>query len=193
MENNLKKLAVYCGSSAGNSPKIKSEARRVGQFLAKGQIDLVFGAGKIGIMGLVVESVLENGGNAIGVIPEFLKHKEIVHLGLNQLITTKTMHERKQIMTDLSDGFVILPGGFGTMDEFFEVLTWSQLGLHQKPIGILNVDGYYDDLLQLFDKMVEKRILKKENQDLILVADNMPSLYEQMINFSPKATPKWLK
>jgi len=189
----LEKIAVYCGSSEGNSPLIADAAREVGMFFAEHHIKLIFGAGKIGVMGQVVGPLLENSGEAIGVIPKFLKHKEIVHSGLTELITTETMHERKMKMFKLSDGFIILPGGFGTMDEFFEILTWAQLGLHQKPIGLLNADGYYDDLLRLFANMVHKRILKQANLDLIIQGDAIEDLYRKMQDFQPQVTPKWLK
>lgn len=192
MKNTFEKIAVYCGSSPGNSEKINETAHQVGQFLAKKEIELVFGAGKIGVMGMLVESLLNNNGKVIGVIPEFLKTKEIVHADLTELITTKTMHKRKEIMCEISDGFIILPGGFGTMDEFFEVLTWAQLGLHQKPIGILNVDNYYDDLLNLFKTMIAKKVLKQANLNLITVSDNIEELYQKMIDYEPQATPKWL-
>lgn len=188
----LKTIAVYCGSSAGNSNKIIEEAQRVGRFLAENDLELVYGAGKIGIMGEIAEAALQRNGRIIGVIPDFLKHKEIVHLGLSELYTTSTMHERKMKMYELSDAFIVLPGGFGTMDEFFEILTWAQLGLHQKPIGLLNIDGYYDDLLAMFLKMVSKKILKQENMDLVLTAESIESLYSKMQDYQPKTIPKWL-
>lgn len=191
-KNTIKNLAVFCGSSPGNSAEITAEAYRVGKFLAKNQIKLIFGGSKLGIMGEVAKGVLENQGEVIGVIPEFLKHKEIVHPNLTELITTKTMQERKLKMHELSDGFIALPGGFGTLEEFFEILTWGQLGLHKKPIGLLNIDGFYDDLLNMFKTMVEKDLLKKENLDLIIVASEIESLYLELKNFTPKPTPKWM-
>ena len=153
---------------------------------------MVYGAAKIGVMGKVAQSALDKGGKVIGVIPEFLKLKEVVHLGLTELITNKNMHERKLTMQDISDGFITLPGGFGTLEELFEILTWSQLGLHQKPIGILNVNGFYDDLLQLLEHMVKRGFLKMENYDLLLVDTTVDGLLTKMREFVPQDVPKWL-
>src|SRR5690606_25292333 len=154
--------------------------------LANNGTELIFGGSKLGLMGQVASGVLENNGIVTGVIPDFLKTKEVVHTGLTNLITTKDMHQRKLKMHDLSDGFVALPGGFGTLEELFEILTWAQLGLHRKPIGILNSKGYYDDLLTLIDTMVNKGLLKEDNLNLLLVSDTMEDLYEQMLNFESK-------
>ncbi len=186
-------ICVFCGSSAGNDIDIIEKGYELGTLLAERDISLVYGAAKIGIMGKVAAGVLEHHGKVIGVIPEFLKKKEVVHLGLSELITTANMHERKFKMHELSDGFITLPGGFGTLEELFEIMTWSQLGLHRKPIGLLNINGFYDHLLKLLLHMVEKGFLKKENYELLLVDTSIPALLEQMENFKPQAVPKWLK
>lgn len=189
----IKSVAVFCGSSEGNDTTIISEAETLGKTLAKKNITLVYGAAKIGIMGKVAQSSLDNHGSVIGVIPEFLKLKEVVHLGLSDLITTDNMHERKLKMHELSDGFITLPGGFGTFEELFEIITWAQLGLHQKPIGLLNINGFYNDLNSMLETMVAKGFLKMSNLELLIVDENIDSLIYKMKNFKPKQVPKWLK
>lgn len=189
----LKSIAVFCGSSEGNDLKVISDAQYLGKVMAKEDIALVYGAAKIGIMGKVAEAVLEHNGKAIGVIPEFLKLKEVVHLGLHELIATETMHERKLKMHELSDGFIALPGGFGTFEELFEIITWAQLGLHQKPIGLLNSNGFYDDLIKMFETMVAKGLLKISNLDLLIVEDDVNRLLDKMRRFKPQDVPQWLK
>jgi len=189
----LKSVAVFCGSSEGNDTIIISEAEALGKTLANQNITLVYGAAKIGIMGEIAHASLDNNGKVIGVIPEFLKLKEVVHLGLSELITTENMHERKLKMHELSDGFITLPGGFGTLEELFEIITWAQLGLHQKPIGLLNINGFYDDLNSMLETMVAKGFLKMSNLELLIVDDNIDSLLDKMRNFKPQDAPKWLK
>ncbi len=189
----LNSICVYCGSSPGNDQEIINKAQELGKTLAKRDITLVYGAAKIGVMGAVAQASLDDGGKVIGVIPEFLKIKEVVHLGLTELIINDTMHERKMKLQELSDGFITLPGGFGTMEELFEVLTWSQLALHQKPVGLLNVNGFYDDLLSALKNMVDKGFLKQENLEILLVDTSVDGLLEQMQDFTPQAMPKWLK
>lgn len=191
-KNNIFSLAVFCASSDGLDNKIYEDAYEVGAFLAKKEIELIYGGSKLGLMGQVAKGVLFNNGKVTGVIPDFLKTKEVVHTGLTSLITTKDMHERKLKMHDLSDGFVALPGGFGTLEELFEILTWGQLGLHKKPIGILNINGYYDDLIELLHKMVRKGLLKEENMNLVLVSETMEMLFEKMLYFKPMPVPKWM-
>ncbi|KZS41819.1 LOG family protein YvdD [Aquimarina aggregata] len=189
----LNSICVFCGSSEGNDITIIEKGFLLGEELARRQITLVYGAAKIGIMGKVAEGALTSKGKVIGVIPEFLKLKEVMHLGLHELITTENMHQRKMKMHDLSDGFITLPGGFGTLEELFEIITWAQLGLHQKPIGLLNVGGFYDDLLQLLETMVRRGFLKIENYELLIVDDSIDQLLEKMKMFKPKEVPKWLK
>lgn len=189
----LQSICVFCGSSEGNDPDIMLVAEDLGNLLAKEGITLVYGAAKIGVMGQVAQATLDNDGKVIGVIPEFLKIKEVVHTGLSELIVNKNMHERKMKMQEISEGFITLPGGFGTLEELFEILTWGQLGLHQKPIGILNVNGYYDDLLKLLQTMVKKGLLKKDNLKLLLVDTSPLRLLEKMNNYTAPDIPKWLK
>lgn len=191
--NELKSIAVFCGSSEGNDTRIIDQATQLGVLLAKEDIAVVYGAAKIGIMGKVAEAALEHKGKVIGVIPEFLKLKEVVHLGLHELITTDNMHQRKLKMHELSDGFITLPGGFGTFEELFEIITWAQLGLHQKPIGLLNSNGFYDDLIAMLETMVSKGLLKMENYEMLIIDAEVEPLLEKMKNYKPKAVPKWLK
>ncbi|AVR43884.1 TIGR00730 family Rossman fold protein [Christiangramia fulva] len=191
-KNSIQSLAVFCASSDGNDPQIFEEAYELGRKMAEKNIRLVYGGSKLGLMGQVAAGVMEAGGKATGVIPDFLKTKEVVHTGLDKLITTKDMHERKLTMNELSDAFIALPGGFGTFEELFEIVTWAQLGLHKKPIGLLNINGFYDDLLKMLHKMNEKELLKKENLDILLVADNFEELFEKMIHFEAKPVPKWM-
>lgn len=191
--NKLESIAVFCGSSEGNDTIILSQARKLGETLAKENITLVYGAAKIGVMGKVAEAALQYHGKVIGVIPEFLKLKEVVHLGLYKLFTTKNMHERKLKMHELSDGFIALPGGFGTFEELFEIITWAQLGLHQKPIGLLNSNGFFNDLISMLETMAVKGFLKIENLDLLIVDNNIDLLLSKMKTFKPKYVPKWLK
>jgi uncharacterized protein (TIGR00730 family) len=188
----LNKICVFCGSSDGNDPAINQAAISLGETFVKNNITLVYGAAKIGIMGILAKSVLNGNGTVIGIIPDFLKKKEVVHLGLTQLITTQNMHERKLQMQELSDGFIALPGGFGTLEELFEIITWLQLGLHSKPIGLLNTSGFYDDLIKLIENMVKKGFVSMENYDLLLVDSDIDNLLLKMKNFEEPEMPKWL-
>ena len=190
--NKLERICVFCGSSEGNDLAIAQAAIKLGETFANRDITLVYGAAKIGVMGILAKSVLDNNGAVIGIIPEFLKKKEVVHLGLSQLITTENMHDRKMKMQEVSDGFIALPGGMGTLEELFEILTWLQLGLHNKPIGLLNVNHFYDDLLQLLETMVRKGLLKMKNYELLLVSDSIDILLEKMEQFKAPKIPKWL-
>ncbi len=190
--NKLDKICVFCGSSEGNDTAILNAAKQLGETFATNEITLVYGAAKIGIMGVLAKAVLDHHGEVIGIIPEFLKKKEVVHLGLTQLITTQNMHERKLRMQQESDGFIALPGGMGTLEELFEILTWLQLGLHNKPIGLLNVNHFYDDLLQLLENMVRKGFLSIENYELLLVSDSIENLLQKMEDFKSPQLPKWL-
>lgn len=189
----MKSISVFCGSSEGNDQNIVTEAYQIGQSLAQKDITLIYGGANLGIMAKVAKGVLDNKGKAIGVIPDFLRNREIAHPNLTELIITKTMHDRKVTMYEKSDGFIILPGGFGTLDEFFEITTWGQLGLHGKPVGILNINGFYDDLMIMSNKMVDKGFLKQANLDAVLVDKTFDSLLDKMNSFEPMPIPKWLK
>jgi len=188
----MKRITVFCGSSFGTEEIYKEQATLLGQTLAKQNIELVYGGANVGLMGAVADGILKEGGKAIGVLPNFLRSKEIAHLGLTELILVESMHERKTKMNDLCDGVIALPGGFGTLEELFEMLTWAQLGLHKKPIAILNIDGFYDSLIELTKVMVEKGLLKEANQQMLLVSDNIDDLLEQMKNYVAPTTGKWI-
>ncbi|MFH6990299.1 TIGR00730 family Rossman fold protein [Flavobacterium collinsii] len=188
----MKRITVFCGSSFGTDEIYKEQASLLGKTLAKQNLELVYGGANVGLMGAVADGVLSEGGKAIGVLPNFLRSKEIAHLGLTELIVVESMHERKTKMNDLCDGVIALPGGFGTLEELFEMLTWGQLGLHKKPIAILNINGFYDSLIELTKIMVEKGLLKEVNQQMLLVSDNIEDLLTQMKNYVPPTTGKWI-
>ncbi len=190
--NKLEKICVFCGSSDGNDLAITDAAIKLGEIFVSHKITLVYGAAKIGVMGTIAKSVLDNNGGVIGIIPAFLKKKEVVHLGLTELITTKNMHERKLKMQEASDGFIALPGGMGTLEELFEIITWLQLGLHQKPIGLLNINGFYNDLIKMLETMVRKGFLSMDNYNLLLVDSNPLNLIKKMEEFKRPELPKWL-
>ena len=190
--NNIQSLSIFCGSSAGNVDAFYKDAIALGKYLAGRQITIVYGGAKVGLMGAVADGAISANGQVIGVIPDFIKNKEIAHEGLTQLIEVKSMHERKTIMHEKSDGAIILPGGFGTLDEMFELLTWGQLGLHTKPIGILNTSGYYDDLMRFLDSMVTKNLLRMSNREMILVSNQIEDLLEQMLHYEAPLKAKWI-
>ncbi|TGM46146.1 TIGR00730 family Rossman fold protein [Leptospira vanthielii] len=190
--NQINNIAVYCGSSAGLDPYYMNAAFELGEYLGSHQIGLVYGGASVGLMGAVANGCLSKNGSVIGVLPKFLKKKEIEHSGLGQLILVESMHERKLKMFDLSDAFVVLPGGLGTMEEFFEIITWSQLGLHHKPIIIINWLGFYNPLLTLMQNMVESGFLKKENAALVQVLETSKDLLQTIQNYSPSKMEKWL-
>lgn len=188
----MKSITVFCGSSFGSDDLYKGQATLLGQTLAKQNIQLIYGGANVGLMGAVADGVLKEGGKAIGVLPHFLQSKEIAHQNLTELILVETMHERKTKMNDLCDGVIVLPGGYGTLEEFFEMITWAQLGLHKKPIAILNIDGFYDDLIKLVQKMVDKGFLKQINQEMLLVSDSIDELLEKMRNYHAPIVGKWI-
>jgi uncharacterized protein (TIGR00730 family) len=187
-----KSICVFAGSSSGSDPQFASAARALGAALVTKQYGLVYGGASVGLMGVVADTVLAAGGRVVGVMPSFLATKEIAHAGLSELKITASMHERKQAMAGLADGFIALPGGFGTLEEFFEVITWTQLGLHAKPCALLNVNGYYDSLLQFLDTAVSKNLLKAENRAMVLVSADPLALLDQMQGFKAPAVPKWI-
>ncbi len=190
--NRLSALCVFCGSNPGADPTYAENARRMGQILANRGITAVYGGGRVGLMGALADAVLEAGGKAIGIIPEALKRREVAHEGLTELHVVRTMHERKQLMADLSDGFVAMPGGFGTFEEFCEVLTWSQLGLHTKPCGLLNVKGYYTGLLALFDHALAEQLLHPRNRAMVIAEPEPKALLDAMLRYRAPAVEKWL-
>ena len=188
----MKKICVFCGSSSGIDPVYKQYAKKMAVTLFNNNKSLVYGGGSIGLMGILADELLYLGGDVIGVIPEFLAAKEVDHKNLTQMITVNSMHERKQTMSELSDAFIAMPGGFGTLEELSEILTWAQLGLVQKPIGILNVNGFYNSLIEMFDRMVDASFLKSENRDIIQIDDNPEVLLSLMEKFVPAITEKWI-
>ena len=175
----MKAIAVYCGSGEGASPAYREGAKRLGHELARRGIALVYGGAKIGLMGAVADAVLEHGGRAIGVLPRFMTKREIAHTGLTELMMVDTMHERKAKMMELADGFISLPGGPGTLEEFFEVFTWGRLELHRKPIGLLNIRGYYDPLLDMLGAMEREGFLRPMGQAEIITADAPEALLDR--------------
>lgn len=188
----MKRICVFCGSSPGALPLYAQTARQVGALLAERRIGLVYGGGRVGLMGAVAEAVLEAGGEVIGVIPELLMRKEVAYGDLPDLRIVSSMHERKAMMADLADAFIALPGGFGTFEELCEVITWSQLGIHQKPVGLLNVAGYYDPLLTLFDQAVQQRFIRPEHRRLVLTHTDIGALLDDMGDFAPPVLDKWM-
>jgi len=176
----IQRLAIFCGSSAGNNPIYKEEAYQVGKLLAEKGIEVVYGGGKVGLMGVVADAALEHGGKVIGVIPEKLMEWEVGHNGLTELHIVKTMHERKAMMADLSDGFVALPGGIGTMEEIIEVFTWHQIGYHNKPCAFLNSAGYYDKFFAFVDHSVEEGFLSKQQHDELIIEETFEKLLERL-------------
>jgi uncharacterized protein (TIGR00730 family) len=188
----MKRITVFCASSPGFNPQYGEAARALGQFLVKQDITLVYGGGRVGLMGTLADAVLAEGGQAIGVIPQFLLDLEVGHPGLTELIVVHSMHERKLRMAELCDGVIALPGGFGTLEELIEMLTWSQLVLHRNPVGILNTNGYYNLLRQFFDHMVEEGLLRAENRDLAIFEEDIERLYEKMSMFELANTTKRL-
>ncbi|CAD7800544.1 LOG family protein YvdD [Chryseobacterium aquaeductus] len=188
----MKSITVFCGSSFGSDEKYKEQATLLGQTLTQQNIQLIYGGANVGLMGAVADGVLSKGGKVIGVLPHFLQSKEIAHKNLTELILVESMHERKTKMNDLCDGVIALPGGFGTLEELFEMITWAQLGLHKKPIAILNIDGFYDNLIKLVQTMVDKGFLKQINQEMLLVSDNIEELLEKMKNYQAPMVGKWI-
>ena len=188
----MKSIVIFCASSLGHDPVFEDQAVVVGQTLALKNIQLEYGGGRVGLMGAVANAALAAGGEVIGVIPEFLNTKEREHAGITKLITVDTMHDRKRIMNEYAEGIIALPGGFGTLEELFEMITWAQLGLHKKAVGILNIAGYYSHLIRFIDHMVEQGLLRAENRAMLLVADNIEELLEKMENYQAPAVSKWI-
>lgn len=188
----MKNITVFCGSSFGTDKVFEEHAYLLGKTLATQNIGVVYGGANVGLMGAVANGALQNGGEVIGVLPYFLQSKEIAHTGLTELILVESMHERKTKMNDLCDGVIALPGGFGTLEEFFEMLTWGQLGLHKKPIAILNINGFYDPLLEMMQTMVNKGLLKDTNHKMVLVSNTIDELLDKMHNYKAPESGKWI-
>jgi len=185
-------ITVFCGSSSGDTEVYLNTARSLGNALAENNIKLIYGGASVGLMGAVADGALEAGGTVIGVLPRFLEAKEIAHEGLSELVLVDSMHERKTRMNELSEGVIALPGGFGTLEEFFEMLTWAQLGLHKKPMALLNVNHFYDTLLTFMGNMVNQGFLKHENLKMILAEENIQTLLEAMKTYSAPEIVKWI-
>lgn len=183
-------ITVFCGSSYGKNEVYKTTAYELGKRLAENGINLIYGGASVGLMGTVADGALQNGGRAIGVLPRFLSDRELAHKDLTELIVVETMHERKYRMSELCDGVIAMPGGFGTIEELFEMLTWAQLGLHHKPVGILNIDGFYDELLMFVETMIEKGFLREINREFILVDSDIDGLLDKMRKYVPPTTAK---
>lgn len=184
----MKHIAVYCGSATPEDPAYIACAREVGRTLAERGIGVVYGGGKLGLMGAVADSALEAGGHVIGVIPDALVNAEVAHRGLSELHVVRTMHERKQRFTDLSDGFITIPGGTGTMDELWEAMSWAQIGYHSKPVGLLNALGFYDGLIEFVGKMGEVGFLRPQHQGILIVDKALDGLLDKMTAYQPHQT-----
>jgi uncharacterized protein (TIGR00730 family) len=189
----MKSICVFCGANFNGDPVLKQAVEQLAEVMASRDITLVYGGGKVGVMGILADAVLKEGGKAIGIIPQFLMDKEVGHTGLTELHIVENMHQRKQMMNDLSDGIITLPGGLGTLEEFFEVLTWLQLGLHNHPIGLLNVNGFYDFLLKQLDVMVEQKFLKPTNRNLVITSGDPIELVNLMDSFNVTPDEVWFK
>jgi uncharacterized protein (TIGR00730 family) len=181
----MKAIAVYCGSATPSDPVYIEAARHVGRILAQREITIIYGGGRLGLMGAVADAALEADGKVIGIIPEALTTPEVAHDGCTQLIVVKNMHERKQAFTDLCDGFINLPGGVGTMDEMWEAVSWAQLGYHNKPVGLLNIAGYYDHLIAFNAHMAEVGFVREAHKDILIVADELDILLGKMMSYVP--------
>ena len=189
----MKRICVFCGSNSGVRPVYAEAAKRMGAVLVQRGIGLVYGGGRIGLMGTIADTVMAEGGEVIGVIPEALAAKEVAHQGLTELRIVRSMHERKALMAELSDGFIAMPGGVGTFEEFCEVLTWAQLGIHLKPCGLLNVENYYGPLLALFNQAVVEGFIRPEHRSLVLESDKPEKLIELLESYQPPQLDKWLE
>ena len=188
----MKRLCVFCGSSCGNSPGFAAAARELGEAIAVRGIELVYGGSHVGLMGVVADAALARGGKVIGVLPRFMANKELAHPKLTQLHLVDTMHERKQLMAELAEGFIALPGGFGTFEEIFEAMTWGQLHLHNYPCAFLNVAGYYDLLVEFLRTPVVNGFVRQEQFEALIVAQSVEELFDRLARFRPEKSDKWI-
>jgi uncharacterized protein (TIGR00730 family) len=188
----MQHICVFCGSNLGFDPCYAAAAVELGRTLAARSLGLVYGGASVGLMGALADAVMSSGGKVVGVITSGLVEKEVAHEGLSELRVVKTMHERKAIMANLADAFVALPGGLGTLDEFFEALTWGQLGIHKKPCALLNLGGYFDALVRFLDHSAEQGFLPQRHREMILVATSIPELFDKLESYVPPHGPKWL-
>lgn len=188
----IKNICVYCGSSTGKNQAYSTIAKSLGKALSERDIGLVYGGAAIGIMGVVADSVLEGGGRAIGIIPKSLAVKEVAHSGLSELHVVDSMHDRKAMMAEYSDGFIALPGGWGTLEEIFEILTWSQLGFHQKPCGLLNVDGYYNDLVNFLENAFDQQFVNEQCRPMLMTSGDPLELLDRFGGYEAPKVRKWV-
>lgn len=189
----MKNVCVFCGSNAGKRETYVAAARQLGQAMARINLGLVYGGARVGVMGAIADSVLEAGGKVVGVMPDFLVEKEVAHEGLTAMHVVDSMNDRKQLMGELSDGFIALPGGFGTLDEFFEVVTWTQLNMHTKPCGLLDVEGYYRKLADFLDHAAAEQFIHITHRSMILVDDDPDALLAKLASFQAPVVKKWLE
>jgi uncharacterized protein (TIGR00730 family) len=188
----MKSICVYCGSSPGRQPAYSNAARDLARTLVERNIRLVYGGASVGIMGLIADSVLQLGGQVVGVIPEALSRKELAHQSLTELHVTQSMHERKTLMAELSDGFIAMPGGIGTLEEIFEIWTWAQLGFHNKPCGMLNIGGYFDSLTAFLDHAVEEQFVRPPHRSMLIVETAPETLLDRLATYKPTTIQKWV-
>lgn len=188
----MKRICVFCGSKKGARPEYEAAAKALGTFMVRRGYGLVYGGGNVGLMGVIADQVLAEGGEVIGVIPDVLMAKELGHMGNTKLHVVGSMHERKALMAESSDGFIAMPGGFGTFEEFCEIVTWAQLGLHKKPCGLLNVNGYYDPLLTMFDEAVKEGFVTTAYRSLVLDAREPDALLDLLERFVPRPVDQWI-
>jgi len=188
----MKRICVYCGSSPGRSHRYQQTAGELGRRLAARGIGLVYGGASVGVMGSLADAVLDAGGEAIGVIPKALAVKEVAHANLTEQHVVQSMHERKALMAELSDGFIALPGGWGTLEEIFEALTWAQLGFHEKPCGLLNVEGYFDGLFQFLEHAIEEQFVKPVYREMLLMEQDAEQLLQRFASYRAPRVKKWL-
>jgi hypothetical protein len=188
----MKRLCVFCGSNLGAQAAYAQAAHEMGLALARAGLGLVYGGGNVGLMGVVADAALAHGGQVVGVIPQALVDKELAHTGLTELRIVRSMHERKAMMAELADAFIALPGGYGTLEEFCEIVTWAQLGLHRKPCGLLNVEGFYDPFLAQIDRAVEAGFIRKQHRAFIVVGEKPEPLLQNLLQFQPPSIHKWI-